>query len=191
MSRTARSRSGVNSTLIAVLIAFLSLLIASPSSAVPARVAHSRVRSAAPKRAATPGRQIPPGILNPDRAMLLHLQEGQRTLEKQTAEYNADIQTRIRQLSGGIEDSQRKTQEMLEQTALRIDSTQRLLKLIVGLLVLSWGGLFYIARRLPKLEDKSVASKGNVPDSALDEKEIVGWQKGEPPNAREGWKFER
>jgi hypothetical protein len=191
MWRTARSRSGVNSTSITVVIAFLSLLIASPSSAVPARVAHSRIRSAAPKPAATPGRQIAPGIPNPDRAMLLHLQEGQRTLEKQTAEFNADIQTRIRQLTGGIEDSQRKAQEMMEQTALRIDSTQRLLKLIVALLVLSWGGLFYIARRLPKLEDKSVASKGKVPESALDEKEIVGWQKGEPPNAREGWKFER
>jgi hypothetical protein len=194
MWRTARSRSGVNSTSIAVVSAFLSLLIASPSSAVPARVAHSRIRSAAPKPAATPGRQIAPGILNPDREMLLRLQEGQRTLEKQTAEFNADIQTRIRQLSGGIggiEDSERKTQEMLEQTALRIDSTQRLLKLIVALLVLSWGGLFYIARQLPKREDKSVPSKGKVPESALDEKEIVGWQKGEPPNAREGWKFER
>jgi hypothetical protein len=191
MWRPARSRSGVNSTSITVVIALLSLLIASPSSAVPARVAHSRVRSAAAKPAATPGRQIAPRILNPDREMLLRLQEGQRTLEKQTAEFNADIQTRIRQLSGGIEDSERKTQEMLEQTALRIDSTQRLLKLIVALLVLSWGGLFYIARRLPKLEDKSVASKGKVPESALDEKEIVGWQKGEPPNAREGWKFER
>jgi hypothetical protein len=191
MWRTARSRSGVNSTSIIVVIAFLSLLVASPSSAAPVRVAHSRIKSAAPKPAATPGRQIAPKIVNPDREMLLRLQEGQRTLGKQTAEFNADIQTRIRQLSSGIEDSERKTQEMLEQTALRINSTQRLLKLIVALLVLSWGGLFYIARRLPKLEDKSVASKGKVPESALDEKEIVGWQKGEPPNAREGWKFER
>src|SRR5579864_9080361 len=122
MWRTARSRSGVNSTSIIVVIAFLSLLVASPSAAVPARVAHSRVRSAAPKPAATPVRQIAPKILNPDREMLLRLQEGQRTLGKQTAEFNADIQTQIRQLSGGIEDSQRKTQEMLEQTALRIDS---------------------------------------------------------------------
>jgi hypothetical protein len=123
--------------------------------------------------------------------MLLRLQEGQRTLEKQTAEFNAGIQTRMRQLSGGIEDSERKTQEMLEQTAQRIDSTQRLLKLIVALLVLSWGGLFYIALQLPKLRDKSVVGKGKVPESALDEERIVGWQKGEPPNAREGWKFER
>src|SRR6266436_4351366 len=191
MWRTARSRSGVNSTLIVIVSAFLSLLIASPSSAVPARVAHSRIKSAAPKPAATPGRQIAPRILNPDREMLLRLQEGQRTLEKQTAEFNADIQTRIRQLSGGIEDSERKTQEMLEQTALRIDSTRRLLKLIVALLVLSWGGIFYIARQLPKLRDKSVARTDKVPESALDEERIVGWQKGEPPNAREGWKFER
>ena len=191
MWRTARSRSGVNSTLITVVSAFLSLLIASPSSAVAARVAHSRIRSAAPKPAASPGRQIATGTLNPDREMLLRLQEGQRTLEKQTAEFNAGIQTLMRQLSGGIEDSERKTQKMLEQTTLRIDSTQRLLKLIVALLVLSWGGIFYIARQLPKLRDKSVARNDKVPESALDEERIVGWQKGEPPNAREGWKFER
>src|SRR6266852_682356 len=147
MWRTARNRSGVNSTLITVVSAFLSLLIASPSSAVAAKVAHSRIKSAAPKPAAPAGKQIATGIFNTDR-------------------------------------------EMLEQTALRIDSTQRLLKLIVALLVLSWGGLFYIARRLPKHQEKSVAWKGKVPASAPDE-ETVSWQKGEPPNAREGWKFER
>jgi hypothetical protein len=190
MWRTARSRSGVNSTLITVVSAFLSLLIASPSSAVAAKVAHSRIKSAAPKPAAPAGKQIATGIFNPDREMLLRLQEGQRTLEKQIPELNAGIQTRIRQLSGEIEDSERKTREMLEQTALRIDSTQRLLKLSVALLVLSWGGLFYIARRLPKLQEKSVAWKGKVPASAPDEA-TVSWQKGEPPNAREGWKFER
>lgn len=191
MWRTARSRSGVNSTLITVVSAFLSLLIASTSSAVAARVAHSRIRSAAPKRAAAAGKQIATGIFNPDREMLLRLQEGQRTLEKQTAEFNAGIQTGIRQLSGGIEDSERKTQEMLEQTALRIDSTQRLLKLIVALLLLSWGGLFYVARQFPKLQDKSVAWKGKVPESAPDEEGIVSGQKGESLNARAGWKFER
>jgi len=191
MWRTARSRSGVNSTLITVVSAFLSLLIASPSSAVAAKVAHSRIKSAAPKPAAPAGKQIATGIFNPDREMLLRLQEGQRTLEKQIPELNAGIQTRIRQLSGEIEDSESKTREMLEQTALRIDSTQRLLKLIVALLVLSWGGLFYIARRLPKLQDKSVAWKGKIPESAPDEEGIVNWQKGEPPNAREDWKFER
>jgi hypothetical protein len=191
MWRTARSRSGVNSTLITVVSAFLSLLIASPGSAAAARVAHSRIRSAAPKPAAAAGRQIATGILNPDREMLLRLQEGQRTLEKQAAEFNAGIQTRIRQLSSGIEDSERKTQEMLEQTAQRIDSIRRLLKLIIALLLLSWGGLFYVARQLPKLQDKSVAWKGKIPESAPDEEGIVNWQKGEPPNAREGWKFER
>ena len=80
---------------------------------------------------------------------------------------------------------------MLEQTALRIDSTRRLLKVIIALLVLSWVGLFYIARQLPKLHDKSVAWKGKAPESAADEERIVSWQKDEPTNAREGWKFER
>src|SRR5216683_4767984 len=130
MWRTARGRSGVNSTLITVVSAFLSLLIASPSSAVAAKVAHSRIKSAAPKPAAPAGKQTATGIFNPGREMLLRLQEGQRTLEKQIPELNAGIQTRIRQLSGEIEDSEGKTREMLEQTALRIDSTQRLLKLI-------------------------------------------------------------
>ena len=191
MWRTASSRSRVIGTAIIIVGAFVSLLIASPSSAVPARVAHSRIRNAAPKPAAAAGRQTATGILNPDREMLLRLQEGQRTLEKQTAELNAGVQTQIRQLSGGIEDSERKTQEMLEQTALRIDSTRRLLKLIVALLLVSWGGLFYVARQFPKLQGKSVAWKGKVPESAPDDEGIASWQKGEPLNAGEGWKFER
>src|SRR5712692_1640946 len=185
MWRTARSRSGVDGILITVVRAFLSLLIASPliaspSSAAAARVAHSRLRSAAPKPAAAAGRHIATGILNPDREMLLRLQEGQRTLEKQTADFNAGIQRRISQLSAGIEDSQRKTQEMLEQTAQRVDSSRRLLKLIVALLVLSWGGLLYAARQFPRLQDKSVAWKGKVPEPAPDEEGIVSWRKGGP-----------
>src|SRR5712691_8188125 len=112
MWRTARGRSGVNGTLITVVSVVLFLLIASPSSAAPARVAHSRIRSAAPKPAVAAGRQIATGILNPDREMLLRLQDGQRTLEKQTAEFNAGIQTRMSRLSVAIEDSERKTQEM-------------------------------------------------------------------------------
>src|SRR5216683_7806542 len=180
MWRTARGRSGVNSTLITVVSAFLSLLIASPSSAVAAKVAHSRIKSAAPKPAAPAGKQTATGIFNPDREMLLRLQEGQRTLEKQIPELNAGIQTRMRQLSAGIEDSERKSQEMLEQTAQRIDSTRRLLKLIVALLVLSWGGLLYAARQFPRLQDKSVAWKGKVPEPAPDEEGIVSWRKGGP-----------
>jgi len=101
--------------------------------------------------------------------MLLRLQDGQSTLEKQTADFNAGIQRRISQLSAGIEDSQRKTQEMLEQTAQRVDSSRRLLKLMVALLVLSWGGLLYVARQFPRLQDKSVAWKGKVPEPAPDE----------------------
>ncbi len=180
MWRTARSRSGVDGTLITVVSAVLSLLIASPGSAAAARVAHSRLRSAAPKPAAAAGRHIATGILNPDREMLLRLRDGQSTLERQTADFNASIQTRISQLSAGIVDSQRHTQEMLEQTAQRIDSTGKLLKLIVALLVLSWGGLLYVARQLARLQGKSVAWKGKVPEPALDEEGIVRWRKGEP-----------
>src|SRR5260370_18437440 len=97
MWRTARNRSGVNSTLITVVSAFLSLLIASPSSAVAAKVAHSRIKSAAPKPAAPAGKQTATGIFNPDREMLLRLQEGQRPLGKQVPELNRGIPPRNRQ----------------------------------------------------------------------------------------------
>jgi len=117
--------------------------------------------------------------------MLLRLQMGQNTLGMQTADFNATIQQRMSQLSAGIEDSQRKTKEMLEQTAQRIDSSRRLLKLIVALLVLSWGGLLYVARQLARLQDKSVAWKGKVPEPTPDEEGIVGWRKGGPLNAPE------
>jgi hypothetical protein len=183
MWRTARSRSGVDGILITVVSAILSLLIASPRSAAAARVAHSRLRSAAPKPAAAAGRHIATGSLNPEREMLLRLQDGQGTLQKQSADFNAGIQTRISQLRAGIEDSQRKTQEMLEQNAQRVDSSRRLLKLIVTLLVLSWGGFLYVARLLARLQDKSVAWKGKVPEPAPDEEGIVSWRKVGPLNA--------
>ena len=69
---------------------------------------------------------------------------------------------------------------MLEQTAQRVDSSRSLLKLIVVLLVLSWGGLLYAARQFPRLQDKSVAWKGKVPEPAPDEEGIVSWRKGGP-----------
>jgi hypothetical protein len=72
---------------------------------------------------------------------------------------------------------------MLEQTAQRIDSSRRLLKLIVALLVLSWGGLLYVGRQLPRFQDKSVTWKGKVPEPAPDEEGIVSWRKAGPLNA--------
>ena len=91
MWRTARSRSGVDGALIAVVSAFLSLLLPSPSSASAARVVHSRIRSTAHKAAAPAGKPPATEILNPDREMLLRLQMGQNTLGMQTADFNATI----------------------------------------------------------------------------------------------------
>jgi len=108
--------------------------------------------------------------------MLIRLQNGQRTLEKETADFNVAIQRQISQLSSGIADSRRETQQMLEATGKRIDSTQRFLKIIVVLLVLLCGGLLSVARQLPRREDKSSVSKGDaIPEP--DQEGVVGWRK--------------
>jgi len=185
MWQTARGRSGVHFISITIVVVLLSLLVASPSSAAAAKVAHSRMRRAAPIAAAPVAkRPTTAAILNPEREMLIRLQEGQRTLEKQTADFNTAIQRQISQLSSGIVDSRRETREMLEATGKRIDSTQRFLKLIVALLALLCGGLLYVARQLPRLEDKSLAWKGDAKPE-LDDEGIVSWQKGEPLNGQE------
>ena len=188
MWQTTRGRSGVHFTFIAVVAFFLSLLVASPSSAAAAKVAHSRIRTAASKAAAPAVRQpATAALLNPGREMLVRLQDGQRTLEKQTADFNAALQRRVSQLSSGIEDSRRETQQMLEATDKRIDSTQRFLKLIVALLALVCAGLLYVARQLPRLEDESLTWKGDV-KPAPDEEGIVSWRTGEPLNGQEAGK---
>jgi hypothetical protein len=184
MWRTSRGRSGVHFTFIAVVAVFLSLLVASPSSVAAARGAHSRIRRAAPKAAAPAvKRPATAAILNTDREMLIRLQDGQRTLEKQTADFNTAIQRQISQLSSGIADSRREIQQLLGTTGKRIDSTRRLLELIVALLVLLCGGLLYIARQLPRPGDKSFAWKSDVKPEPDDE-EIVSWRKGEQLTGR-------
>lgn len=185
MWQTARDRSSVHFISITIVVVFLSLLVASPSSAAAAKVAHSRMRRAAPI-AVTPvvKRPATAAILKPELEMLIRLQEAQRTLEKQTADFNTAIQRQISQLSSGIVDSRRETREMLKATDKRIDSTQRFLKLIVALLALLCGGLLYVARQLPRLEGKSLAWKGDAKPE-LDDEGIVSWQKGEPLNGQE------
>ena len=81
-------------------------------------------------------------------------------------------------------DSRRETQQILEATGKRIDSTQRILKLIVALLVLLCGELFHVARQLRRLEDKSFARKGDVKPEP-DEEGIVSWRTGEPLNGQD------
>ena len=184
MWQTARGRSGVDCTFIAVVAVFLSILVASPSSAAAAGVVHSRNRRAAPKVAPAVRQPATAAILNPEREMLIRLQDGQRTLQKQTADFNAAILRQMSQLSSGIADSRRETQQMLEATGRRIDSTQRLLKIIVALLILLCGGLLYVARHLPSREDKSSLWKGDVTPEP-DQEGIVSWRKSEPLNRQE------
>jgi flagellin-like protein len=179
MWRTARGQSGVGGALIAIVVAFLSLLIVSPSSATAARVAHSPRRSATPKTAGPPVRHpLTASALNSDHGILTRLQAGQRNLEKETADLDAAFRQQIAQLGSGIENSKRETQQMLEETGKRIDSTQRLLKAIVALLVLLCGGLFYVGRRLPRLQDNASAQKGDVMEPKLDDEGLVSWRKG-------------
>jgi len=181
MWQTATSRSSVDCTFIAVVAALLSILVASPSSKAAAGAAHSRIRGAAPKAAPAVRQPATPATLNPEREMLIRLEDGQRTLENQTADFNAAIQRQISQLSGGIADSRRETQQKMEATGRRIDSTQRLLKTIVALLILLCGGLLYVARHLPSLEYKSSLCKGDVTPEP-DQEGIVSWRKSEPLN---------
>ncbi len=185
MWQAARGRFCVYPTFIAVVAVVLSVLVASPSSVAAARGAHSRIRRAAPKAAAPAvKRPATAAILNTDREMLIRLQDGQRTLEKQTADFNTAIQRQRNQLSSGIADSRRETQQLLGTIGKRIDSTRRLLELIVALFVLLCGGLLYIARQLPKLGDKSFAWKEDVKPEPDDEG-IVSWRKGEQLNGQE------
>jgi hypothetical protein len=184
MWQTARYRSGVHCTFIAVAAVFLSLLVASPSSVAAARGTDSRIRRADPKAAPAVREPAAAAILNPDREALIRLRDGQRTLEQQTADFNAAIQRQISQVSSGIVDSRKQTQQILEATGRHIDSTQRFLKLIVALLVLLCGGLLYVAQQLPRLGDKSFARKGEV-ELEPDEEGIVSWRTGEPLNGQE------
>jgi hypothetical protein len=120
------------------------------------------------------------GVLNPDHEILIRLENRQLALEKQTADLNAAVQRQMSQLSSAVEDSRRKSQQMLRETGKRIDSTESLLKIIVALLVLLFGGLLYIGRQLLSPPDKGLAWKRDVPDvpnflaPGPDEEGIVG-----------------
>jgi hypothetical protein len=184
MWRTARCQSGAHGTLITTVVACLSLIMVSPSLVAAARGAHSRNRRMATKAARPAVKQPADGILNPDHEILIRLENRQLAVEKQTADLNAAVQRQMSQLSSAVEDSRKETQQMLGQTAKRIDSTESFLKIIVALLVLLCGALLYIGRQLLSPPDKGLAWKGNVPDvrngpePESDEEGIVEWRMG-------------
>jgi hypothetical protein len=177
MWQSARDRSGVQFTFIAVVAVVLSVLVASPSSVVAAKVTHPRIRRAAPKAPAPVAkRPATAAIVNPDREMLIRLQDGHTSLEKQTADFNAAIQRQISQLSNQVGDSRWETQQLLKANDKRIDSTLRFLKIIVALLLLLCGGLLYVVRQLPRLGDKSFAWRGDITPEP-DQEGIISWRK--------------
>jgi hypothetical protein len=136
-------------------------------------------------------KQLPAAVRQPTTAeklkqqsqVLAGLQVSQSALEKETVDFSAAIQRRMNQLSAEFADSHKHTQQMLEQTNQRINSTQRWLKSVVVLFVLSLGGLLYVALQLPRLQDNPVKWKGKVPDMGPDEEGIVAWQSSEPANS--------
>ena len=185
MWSSIRTRTGVGRILIITVSALVFLSAASPTVSIAgAKVPHSRARTAIPK-------QLPATVLEPTTAeapkqqseVLASLQVSQSALEKETVDFNADIQRRMNLLSAEFADSYKQTQQMLEQTNQRLDSTQRWLKSIVLLFVLSLGGLIYIALQLPKLQDNPVKWKGKVPDISSDREGIIAWQSGKPANS--------
>ena len=188
MWSSIRTRTGVDRILITAVSALVFLSAVSPTVSIAgAKVPHSRARTAIPK-------QLPATVLEPTTAeapkqqseVLASLQVSQSALEKETVDFNADIQRRMNQLSAEFADSYKQTQQMLEQTNQRLDSTRRWLKSIVLLFVLSLGGLIYVALQLPRLQDKPVKWKGKVPDISSDREGIIAWQSGKPANSQAG-----
>ena|SRR5215469_1919801 len=186
MWSSVRSRFGVDRILI-TMVSSLAVLSAAPPivSVAAARVSHSRARTTVPQRLPAVARE--PAMveeLKQQSEILAGLQASQSALEKETVDFNAVSQRQMNQLSAELVDSRKATQQMLEQTTLRINSIHRWLKTVVLMFVLSLGGLlFYVIRQLPKLQDNPVKWKGKVPKLSPDEEGIIAWQSGEPANA--------
>ena len=191
---SVRTQSGVDRILflISAVSALVFLSTASPTvSVAAAKVPHSRARRAVSK-------QLPAAVRQPTTAeelkqqsevlaglqvSLSGLQVSLSALEKKTVDFNAAIQRQMNQLSAELADSYKQTQQMLKQTNQRINSTQRWLKSVVVLFVLSLGGLLYLVLQLPRLEHNPVKWEGKVPDMTPDEEGIAAWQSGEPANS--------
>ena len=186
MWRTARCKSGIHGALIAALFACLSLvIILSPSSGAAARRGHWRTRAVAPRTAHHAVRQPPATVLNPNQEILASLENGERTLEKQTSDLGAALQRQMSQMTSSIEDTGRATQQLLKQTE-NIESLRRLLTVVIVLLLLLCGGVLYIAWQLPSLPDRGLAWKGNIPDvpkPGTEEEGIVGGLRVRPRNS--------
>src|SRR5215472_10200785 len=127
------SRFGVNHILTIMASSFALLSAAPPIvSVAAAKVSHSRERTTVPQRLPAVVRE--PAIveeLKQQSEILAGLQASQSALEKETVDFNTVIQRQMNQLSAELVDSRKETQQMLEQTTQRINSTRRWLKSVV------------------------------------------------------------
>jgi hypothetical protein len=162
MWKSAPCQSAIRGTLVILVVACLSVVIASPSLLGAARNSRSRNTATALKATRRAVGQPTAGILSPDQQILIRLENGQRTLEKQTADINAALQRQVSQLSSAVEDSRKETNQLLQRTA-NVDSIQRLLIMVLALLVLIAGGVVYVAWQLPSLTGRGLARKGKAP----------------------------
>ena len=160
MRKSALCQSAIHRTLVIIVVACLSVVVAAPS--LVGAAARDR-RSAARALKATPRvvRQPRAGIVTSDQQILIRLENGQRTLEQKTADLNAALQRQISQLFRSVEASRKETQQLLQRTE-KGNSSQRLLIMILALLVLVVSGLVYVAWQLPSLAGKGLARKGEA-----------------------------
>ena len=177
MWRTTRTRYGAVKILTIVMAALFGFVVLTSTSVVAATDAHSRTNRAAP-RAASRVVKPPTKILNPDHDILIRLEKGQRSLEKQATDLDAGIRQQADQLSRKIEDSRKEAQQTLEATGARVKLTQQLLTIVIILLLALCGGVLYFVQRLTRLESELLV-RGIRPNQQ--DEQGAEWQKGELP----------
>jgi hypothetical protein len=183
MTPTVRNHSGFGTSIFIVNVV-LFLLVPQISFATASKVAQLRIKRTVPK-ATVPKYKEPAtsAIFNHESGALFRLQDGQNTLAKQTADFDASVRQRLSQLSVQLADSQKETRLAVEETNQRLGSAQRLLKAVTALLVLLLGGLLYVAAQLARRpQDNSITWRGKVPEPDADDEGIVSWRTGETAN---------
>jgi hypothetical protein len=184
MWRSKRSWSGVDRFLITMVTTIILLSAISPMvSVAAAKVIHSRVRRAVlERRPAVVQEPATAQELKQLSQVLVGLQVSQSALEKEISDLDAAMTRRMNQLNADLGDSQKQTQEMLEKTNQRINSTQRWLKFIVLMFVLSLGGVLYNVLQPARVRHSRVKWKGKIPEMSPEEEGIIAWQGGGPAN---------
>ena len=158
----------IQRTLAMVVIACLSVAVAS-SGVIASPGLSGASKDSRPRNAAAPlkaGHRVirqPRAGASSDQQILIRLENGQRTLEQQTAVLNAALQRQISQLHEAVEDSGKETQQLLQQNA-KTNTTKGLLLMVLALLLLIASGVAYIVWQLPSLTGQGLARKGKAPE---------------------------